>query len=183
MRNQKNTYEYQVMRALKRKYHLITLRGGKCQNCGYNKNLSAFEFHHKNPKTKKFQLDQRSLSNLSMKVIMEEFEKCELLCANCHREFHSPDLMIENVIKKITNFDDTKIKWIQINEEKRYNCSTCGCEISKWGEKCRDCFHKSQRRVNRPDLNILKKEIDEFGYEKTGRKYNVTGKTIKKWTQ
>lgn len=29
-------------------------RGGKCECCGYNKNLSALEFHHINPDEKKF---------------------------------------------------------------------------------------------------------------------------------
>ena len=76
------------MRSLKRKYHLILLKGGKCQKCGYDKNLAAFDFNHRDPKTKKFQLDQRTLSNNSMKVIMEEFEKCDLYCSNCHRDFH-----------------------------------------------------------------------------------------------
>ena len=181
MKEQKNTYEYQVMRALKRKFYLISLRGGKCENCGYNKNLSAFDFHHKNPETKKFQLDQRSLSNSSMKSIMEEFEKCEVLCANCHREHHSPDLVIEDIKEKILNFDERKSKWIEIREEKKYFCEDCGCEISQWGTKCKDCHHKSQRKTVRPDLKVLKEESKIYGYEWAGRKYNVTGKTIKKW--
>ena len=29
-------------------------RGGKCERCGYNANLSALEFHHKNPEEKEF---------------------------------------------------------------------------------------------------------------------------------
>jgi len=56
MKIQRNTYDYQVMRSLKRKYHLILLRGGKCQKCGYDKNLAAFDFHHRDPKTKKFKM-------------------------------------------------------------------------------------------------------------------------------
>jgi len=181
MKEQKNTYEYQVMRALKRKFYLITLSGGKCQNCGYNKNLSAFDFHHKNPKTKKFQLDQRSLSNSSMKSIMEEFEKCEVLCANCHREHHSPDLIIDNIKNRLLEFDEKKEKWLETKKEKEHKCEDCGCEISKWGKKCSECHHKSQRKVIRPDFEILKKETDNYGYEWMGRKYGVTGKTIKKW--
>jgi len=181
MRTQKNTYEYQVMRSLKRKLHLITLSGGKCQKCGYNKNLAAFDFHHKNQETKKFQLDQRSLSNSSMKSIMEEFEKCEVLCSNCHREHHSPDLEIDNIKEKIINFDKEKDKWLKIKEKNKYLCEDCGCEISKWGKKCVDCNHKSRRKVIRPNFEILKKETDDYGYEWVGRKYGVTGKTIKKW--
>jgi hypothetical protein len=29
-------------------------RGGKCERCGYDVNLSALEFHHKNPEEKEF---------------------------------------------------------------------------------------------------------------------------------
>lgn len=181
MKEQKNTYEYQVMRAIKRKYYLISLRGGKCQNCGYDKNMSALDFHHVNPETKKFQLDQRSLSNLSMKSIMNEFEKCEVLCANCHREHHSPDLLIENVLHIIQNFDEKKSKWLEIKKEKDYYCTECSCKISKWGTKCKNCHYASRRIVVRPNLNDLKKETEIHGYEWAGRKYKVSGKTIKKW--
>ena len=60
-------------------------------------------------------------------------------------------------------------------------CVDCGCEISQWGTKCKDCHHKSQRRSIRPDLKVLKSETKNYGYEWAGRKYGVTGKTIKKW--
>jgi hypothetical protein len=181
MNEQKNTYEYQVMRALKRKYFLISLRGGKCSKCGYNKNLSAFDFHHIDPNTKKMKLDQRSLSNSSMKLIMEEFEKCEVLCANCHREHHSPELEIEIVKDKISKFDENT--WEEVKKEKKHYCEDCGCEKSKWGKKCKNCNYKSQRVIDRPDLEILIKIINERGYESAGREFNVTGKTIKKWVK
>src|SRR6478609_5519441 len=84
-------YECQQSRGEKRKIELITIRGGKCENCGYCKNYSALQFHHTNPSDKDHQLDLRSLSNRSMEAIMEEFSKCILLCANCHAEHHHPD--------------------------------------------------------------------------------------------
>ncbi|TXG85728.1 MAG: hypothetical protein E6R13_01730, partial [Spirochaetes bacterium] len=56
-----NTYEYQKLRGLKRKIELIELKGGCCERCGYNKNVAAFDFHHKNPEQKDYQLDMRRL--------------------------------------------------------------------------------------------------------------------------
>lgn len=41
--------------------------------------------------------------------------------------------------------------------------------------------HLSQRRVDRPDYNTLKTEIDEFGFLKTGKKYGVSDNAIRKW--
>jgi ribosomal protein S27AE len=45
-------------------------------------------------------------------------------------------------------------------------------------------IHMNQRKVKeRPSLKVLKKEIKEFGYRGTGRKYGVTDNTIRKWVK
>ena len=85
-----NGYASQKRRALNRKVKLINLKGGKCESCGYNKNLAALCFHHKDPNTKNFPLDSRSLSNINQKTLQKEADKCLLLCHNCHMEHHYP---------------------------------------------------------------------------------------------
>ena len=90
--HQGNSYEAQKDRANARKALLIKERGGKCQSCGYSRNLSALCFHHILPSTKSFSLDGRGLSNHSMESIRKEVAKCALLCANCHLEHHHPEL-------------------------------------------------------------------------------------------
>jgi 5-methylcytosine-specific restriction endonuclease McrA len=87
-----NSYEAQKARALKRKLYFIEKLGGKCCKCGYHKNISALEFHHLDPSEKEFGADARHLSNTSMEKLEREIEKCILVCANCHREIHHPDL-------------------------------------------------------------------------------------------
>lgn len=86
-----NPYEGQKSRGLAKKIQSVKLKGGKCEKCGYSKNLSALEFHHTDPSVKDFQLDLRIFSNLSNKLLEKEILKCILLCANCHRELHNPD--------------------------------------------------------------------------------------------
>lgn len=86
-----NPYSTQKERGLSKKIEAVLAKGGKCEVCGYDKNLSALEFHHTNPKDKKFQVDLRVFSNLSLDRLNEEINKCMLLCANCHREVHNPD--------------------------------------------------------------------------------------------
>ena len=66
---------------------LIEKKGGKCRICGYSGCNSAMELHHRNPKTKKFNLSGSGLDNHPL-VIFNELEKCELLCVRCHREVH-----------------------------------------------------------------------------------------------
>ena len=90
-KNNRNYYHIQKKRGIERKRKLVLLKGGKCDCCGYDKNLCALEFHHRNPKDKVSELDSRVLSNRTWDFILEEAEKCLLLCSNCHREHHCPD--------------------------------------------------------------------------------------------
>ena len=103
-----NNYENQKLRGLKRKYEAILVRGGKCEKCGYNKNIAALDFHHINPSEKSYQLDGRHLSNCSMKSIIEESKKCILLCANCHREIHYPFFDKNDVVNVKTTVKSIK---------------------------------------------------------------------------
>jgi hypothetical protein len=67
------------------KLQLVEYFGGQCKICGYKKCIGALEFHHKNPKEKKFHLGCRGLTR-SFEKTLEEAKKCILVCANCHRE-------------------------------------------------------------------------------------------------
>lgn len=65
----------------------VKLLGGKCQKCGWQGALPGYEFHHTAPNAKEFQIG--NVANKSWEVIKRELEKCELLCACCHRIEHS----------------------------------------------------------------------------------------------
>lgn len=73
-------------RRQKLKKQAVEYMGSKCQICGYDKCVWAFDFHHKNPNEKEFEI-ARYLT-LSWEKIKVELEKCLMLCANCHRELH-----------------------------------------------------------------------------------------------
>lgn len=77
-------------RGIERKLLLIDLLGGSCNKCGYNKNLAALAFHHKDPASKSYSLGLDSIFNRSLDSLKEEVSKCELLCHNCHAEHHNP---------------------------------------------------------------------------------------------
>lgn len=69
------------------KKRAVAALGGKCQCCGYDRCLSALEFHHLDPKEKDFELSGK----MSWERIELELKKCVLLCSNCHKEAHSSD--------------------------------------------------------------------------------------------
>lgn len=72
-------------RALKAKG--VEYLGGRCSVCGYDKSLSALEFHHKDPK-KKDRGIKLSSNTMSWERMKRELDKCVLLCSNCHAEAH-----------------------------------------------------------------------------------------------
>ena len=45
----------------------------------------CLDFHHRDPKTKKFNIADRC-KRYSKKALQEELDKCDVLCANCHRK-------------------------------------------------------------------------------------------------
>lgn len=60
-----------------------------CVRCGYtSNNLASLSFHHVDPKSKRCNVGNMFRSwrrNYSIKAIMLEIEKCEVICENCHR--------------------------------------------------------------------------------------------------
>lgn len=62
--------------------------GGKCLCCGYDTYQGALEFHHKDPNSKDFSLSHVKLTTFNQTII-DELDKCVLVCANCHREIHA----------------------------------------------------------------------------------------------
>ncbi len=75
------------IRRYRTKMAAITYLGGKCEKCGWKGNQAVFQFHHKNPAKKNFNLG--NVSNKSWDTVKQEIKKCTLLCANCHMIEHS----------------------------------------------------------------------------------------------
>ena len=59
-------------------------------------------------------------------------------------------------------------------------CS-CGSYKNPSSDNCIACNGVANRKVERPSLEILLKEVEDNGYSATGRKYGVSGNAIKKW--
>lgn len=54
-----------------------------CIDCGYNHSAVALDFDHLREKS--FDISQGIGRGLKLDTILDEIEKCEVRCANCHR--------------------------------------------------------------------------------------------------
>ena len=66
---------------------LIHYRGSKCKNCGYDSCVPCLHFHHRDPKEKSFNITIKM--NEFTPELIEEADKCDVLCARCHCEEHN----------------------------------------------------------------------------------------------
>lgn len=80
-RSVRNKMRYNLLMAYSNQLKLE--RG--CDKCGYKKCAKALEWHHPNGDKDK---DPAVLLHKSLGAYLEEIKKCNLLCANCHREEH-----------------------------------------------------------------------------------------------
>lgn len=76
----------------------VEYKGGKCEICGYNRCISALEFHHLDPDKKDFGIGAKGYTR-SFDDVKKEVDKCILVCSNCHREIHAEIINIKDYIK------------------------------------------------------------------------------------
>lgn len=70
------------------KQFCLEYKGSKCSKCGYSKCKSALCFHHVDSTTKKYTISSLCARHSISNDLLEELDKCILLCANCHAEEH-----------------------------------------------------------------------------------------------
>ena len=59
----------------------------KCQKCGESKEY-MLDFHHLDPSEKETTIARMTSNNYRIDRVLNEIQKCIVLCSNCHREFH-----------------------------------------------------------------------------------------------
>ena len=56
-----------------------------CMDCGKKYPPYVMDFDHRDPSTKSFTISQRR-ATISLQALENEIAKCDIICANCHRE-------------------------------------------------------------------------------------------------
>lgn len=87
--NKEQRNEYVRRRRDKRKKQLVEMFGDICFDCKKSFHTCAYDFHHITPLEKKFEIAPALDRNWN--TILEEIQKCVMLCSNCHRIRHYND--------------------------------------------------------------------------------------------
>jgi len=82
------THEQTLERQREFKQKCVNYRGGECVCCGYKKTNNALEFHHLNSLEKDFCISSARFTTFDDRII-NELNKCALVCRNCHAEIHA----------------------------------------------------------------------------------------------
>ena len=81
--------KYCIQRWTDIKKEAIKSKGNKCQDCNIestDENYVIFDFHHRDPSSKEASWNKIRLWGKARREA--EIDKCDLLCANCHRLRH-----------------------------------------------------------------------------------------------
>lgn len=72
-------------RKLKQRDWVKALKDHPCSDCGNKFPPECMDFDHRDRSQKKFGISGAISSTRSKESILKELEKCDLVCANCHR--------------------------------------------------------------------------------------------------
>ncbi len=100
----------------KRKLQLLQYRGGQCVDCGLKPSddwpVNCFDFHHRDPNQK-----VSNVGNLIQKPLkaetFHEVDKCDILCANCHRRRHAGEIR-KNHIEEANKPSPTQLRVVAL---------------------------------------------------------------------
>jgi hypothetical protein len=74
------------LKKLNFKKKALEYKNSCCEFCGYDKDITALDFHHLDPSQK--EISPSNLHYKSWDYAKQELDKCIVLCSNCHREEH-----------------------------------------------------------------------------------------------
>lgn len=139
------------------------IKKDECEKCGLSEWMGqkiSLELHHK---------DGNRFNN--------ELENLEILCPNCHSLIPNHRRMKKSLDNSVTY----RKKMPKVKKEIKYKFCQCGKSINKRSNYCSSCYNLKQRKIERPEINILMNDIKLLGYSSTGRKYGVSDNAIRKW--
>lgn len=88
------------------KAEFVNSFGNKCCVCKKTFPMGVYDFHHMEPSNKKYAISQLYKWG-ARKILLEEIQKCVMVCSNCHRLVH---LNIMNIPKNAIKFKEKNVR-------------------------------------------------------------------------
>jgi hypothetical protein len=88
--------DYSAKKQAEKREHVMKLKEQPCMDCGQCYHFAAMDFDHRGEDEKKGSItDMMRNMRVTLKRLVEEIAKCDLVCANCHR-VRTYNRMLEN---------------------------------------------------------------------------------------
>lgn len=156
----------------------VEYKGGECELCGYANSFAAMDFHHVDQSVKEFSIARSGRRKFDDRV-KKELDKCQLLCANCHREAHAKE-----------DYDSLKELWSWYEERRGKERldkpikKLCACGNVK-SLRAATCLYCKNKNFSKRDINEVLDKLKEFNFNwtKTGKYYNISDNGIRKFVK
>ena len=143
--------KYKSTNSLKRRLYKENLKQPMCELCGQNETWCG----------KRMSL---ILDHINGVKTDNRIENLQIVCPNCNAT--------------LSTFSGKNVKHKKI---KTYKYCQCGNIIGRKAKSCLTCISSSRRNSQRPSYEQLLQNIKECGYSGTGKIYDVSDNTIRKW--
>lgn len=106
----------------------------RCEQCGEN-HPACLEFHHLNPSEKEINLSEAvAIKGWSKNKILDEIDKCVVLCSNCHKKLHwelQQQVVSEGINKKVVHLKARKVERPSKEELEKMIWETSVSEVAR----------------------------------------------------
>lgn len=162
--NTNNYLSIQKPISQKMKRILLSTLGSKCSCCGYSKHLCSLVFHHTNQIDKSFTLDTSNIYKKDIILVLNELDKCELLCQNCHCIKHQIDKTNygQQYAKRRELYIARKLELIQ-----KFNnqCQECNFKFNISNLSCAEFHHIGEKLFHLSAGQLLRRTTEEINSE------------------
>jgi len=100
------------------------------------------------------------------------------------------NLLIEQIISNLkinNNLENIDYSFYIVKKVENL-CCDCNTQITPTSVRCKSCNNKNIRITgdwrkikDRPNIDLIRKEVEELGYRGTGKKYGVSDNAIRNW--
>lgn len=158
------------------------LKSKPCMDCGFQFKPWQMDFDHRDHLMKSMEISKMIVRCMPKERIVAEVAKCDLVCANCHRDRTYQQRLAYLACQRqnrqqIKNLRPAQIK-IPRPVQPKPICQDCGIEVWPGSKRCRGC--QEALRIVWPSVEKLVHQLAGTTFEALGRELKVSSGAIRK---